>query len=876
MSFRNLLTRLVCLCTRHPWPVIVAFAILGGAAALHAGTRFSISTDTDKLLPPSLHWRQRQIAYDRAFPAHSILVVVDAPTIEQSADATARLAASLGDGSHSTVIRSVSTPGSGPFYDREGLLFADPDALDALVGRLDRAAPLVGVASRDPSLRGAMQVLEGLLRPAPAGPPDGGTDRLVAAVARAAAASVDGTADGVGWQAALSGGGASRHGPSHGFIEVEPVLDFTALEPGAGATRAIHDAVERLRLGPLDGATIRLTGTVPIDDEQFATLQNGQVTSLLGTAAAVLLILFLALRSVRIIAAVAATLGAGFALTSSAGLLMVGSFNLISIAFAVLFVGLGADFGIQFSVRYRAERHEYGSDRASRTAALEATAVKAGIPLSLAAVGTTVGFFSFLPTAYRGVSQLGLIAGVGMLIAFTATVTLLPALLTVLNPPGEPRRMGFAWLAGPDRFIASHRFWVVGGTLGVVVLGLPLLGRLQFDFDPTHLQVASAPAVKAYRDLARDAENGIESINLVAPDLARATAIGRRLASLPEVASVRTVAAVIPTGQGPKLARLADLRARLAPVLAAPRLDPPTDRQVVEALRAAAVAASGAVPARTALAHALDRLAGAGPSARARAAVAIARPLGLDIERLRAGLQAGPVSVATLPEPVAREWLTRDGRARLEVLPRGDAGDDVVLARFADAVQKAAPDATGMPIGLIESRRTVVTAFAQAGICAVLSIAVVLALALRRTIDVVLTLLPLLVAGLVTLEISVLIGQTLNFSNIIALPLLLGVGVAFKIYYVMAWRHGATNLLQSTLTRAVLFSAMTTATAFGSLWLSPEPGLSSMGEMMALALACTMAAAVLFQPALMGPPRVEKAAEAGCERVALAGRSAGD
>jgi hypothetical protein len=112
----------------------------------------------------------------------------------------------------------------------------------------------------------------------------------------------------------------------------------------------------------------------------------------------------------------------------------------------------------------------------------------------------------------------------------------------------------------------------------------------------------------------------------------------------------------------------------------------------------------------------------------------------------------------------------------------------------------------------------------------------------------------LLLAGAVTLEITVLIGLPLNFANIIALPLLLGLGVAFKIYFVMAWRAGTTNLLQSSLTRAVFFSAMTTATAFGSLWLSKHPGTSSMGKLLALSLVCTLAAAILFQPALMGPP----------------------
>jgi predicted RND superfamily exporter protein len=101
--------------------------------------------------------------------------------------------------------------------------------------------------------------------------------------------------------------------------------------------------------------------------------------------------------------------------------------------------------------------------------------------------------------------------------------------------------------------------------------------------------------------------------------------------------------------------------------------------------------------------------------------------------------------------------------------------------------------------------------------------------------------------------------RTLSLSLRVVFVVLLGVGVAFKIYYIMAWRAGRTNLLQSTLTRAVFFSALTTATAFGSLWLSDQPGMSSMGKLMALALVCTLAAAVLFQPALMGPPRGDNA-----------------
>jgi predicted RND superfamily exporter protein len=211
-----------------------------------------------------------------------------------------------------------------------------------------------------------------------------------------------------------------------------------------------------------------------------------------------------------------------------------------------------------------------------------------------------------------------------------------------------------------------------------------------------------------------------------------------------------------------------------------------------------------------------------------------------------------------VPHDIEELWRTADGRARVEVLPKGDPNDNETLRKFARAVLAVQPDATGGPISILESGDTIVRAFIQAGGWALLSIAVLLWIVLRRFGDVLLTIVPLLLAGVVTLELCVVIGMPLNFANIIALPLLLGIGVAFKIYYIMAWRAGQTNLLQSSLTRAVIFSAATTATAFGSLWLSSHPGTSSMGKLLSLTLACTMLAAVVFQPLLMGPPREVK------------------
>jgi hypothetical protein len=251
----------------------------------------------------------------------------------------------------------------------------------------------------------------------------------------------------------------------------------------------------------------------------------------------------------------------------------------------------------------------------------------------------------------------------------------------------------------------------------------------------------------------------------------------------------------------------------------------------------------------------LRRVASADAGTRTSLEAAVVPPLVYNLELLRKSLAPQLVTIKTLPPDLVRDWVAPDGTARVKALPKGDPNDTNVLRNFATAVLRAEPSATGGAISLYESGRTVTAAFVEAAILALAAITILLLIALRRLTDVLLTLVPLLLAGVVTLEVCVLDGLALNFANIIALPLLLGVGVAFKIYYIMAWRTGHTGLLQSSLTRAVIFSAMTTAVAFGSMWASSYPGMSSMGKLMALALICTMAAAVLFQPVLMGRPR---------------------
>jgi hopanoid biosynthesis associated RND transporter like protein HpnN len=858
MMMNSAIVRIVDFCARHRWTIIGAGTVVMIGAAAFDATRFSVNTDIEGLISEDLPWHQRQLELSKAFPPKGIIAVVKAPTAENAEQATNALAQSLSK--NADLFPVVEQPDSGDFFERNGLLFAPLADVRKNAEGLVRAQPFIAALAGDPSLRGVMTALSFAARGAQAGQirleqlawPLSLADQTLSDVLSGKPATFS-------WQELLQGHPLPANQLRH-FVETEPKLDFAELQPGRKAEEGIRRAAADLDLKNKFGATVDLTGQVPMNDDQFSVIRYSAVRDTLTAVFGVLIVLLLALRSWKLIAAVFFSLMVGLAATAALGLAMVGAFNLISIAFFVLFVGLGVDFGIQFSVRYRAERH----DHPDLHEALRWTARKVGDPLSLAAAATAVAFFAFLPTSYRGLSELGLIAGCGMLIAFACSITLIPAMLAMLQPAGEPAPVGFRKLAPLDDFLQRHRIPVIAGTFLVVLAGAPLLWQLQFDFNPVDLQSPDSPSVVTYRQLQNDPESSGTDAEVLAPSLERADAIAKRLASLPEVSRTLTLSSLIPTEQRPKIAALKAASQRLGPALNPPGTQPaPSDQDNVAAIQAAAddlsrAAGNGGGAGAEAARHVsglLRSLASADAGIRAKAEAAIVPSLIYDLDLVRKSLAPEVVTIRTLPSDLRRDWLAPDGRARAKAWPKGDPNDNNVLRSFATAVLRAEPSATGGAISLYEAARTVTTAFIQAGILALAAITVLLLIALRRVTDVLLTLIPLLLAGVVTLEICVLDHLALNFANIIALPLLLGVGVAFKIYYIMAWRAGKTGLLQSTLTRAVIFSAMTTAIAFGSMWASSYPGMSSMGKLMALALICTMFAAVLFQPVLMGRPR---------------------
>jgi uncharacterized protein len=671
------------------------------------------------------------------------------------------------------------------------------------------------------------------------------------------------------WHSLMTGQAPDQRELRH-IILVDPVLDFAQLQPGLLPSDAIHATAKRLGLDSAHGVRVRVTGSVALQDDEFATLAQRAGLIACVASAAIILMLWFAVRSPRLIASILLTMLAGLIVATGLGLILFHRFNLISVAFIPLFVGMGMDLGIQFSVRYRAERKP-GWDVGP---ALVATGRAMGRSLAMAATAIAAGFLAFAPTAYYGVSQLGMIAGLGIFVALALTLTLLPALIALTRAPGAPERPTSTRLSNLEDSILDHRKLVVGVSAAAAAVSIALLPGLHFDFNPMHLRNSKAESVATLYDLTRDPDRSPDTLEVIRPSLAAADRLAATFRRDPTVYGARTLSSFIPSGQPGKMALISDtanlMDFTLNPPVVAP---PPTDGEVISALRRAATSlrqgASRDPSIRGGagtLADELDELAQGSPSMRARASQMLIPGFVTTLGQIRDLLHPRPIMLETLPADIVRQWQTADGRARISILPKGNSNDNAVLRRFVAAGIRIAPDATGTAIYIQEYARAVVDAFIEAGVLSFIAISGLLFIALRRARCVAVTMAPIVLTGLLTMGTCVLIGQPLNFANIIALPLLLGIGVAFHIYFVMSWRSGGSRLLTSSLARGVFFSALATATGFGSLWASKHPGTASMGKLLMISLVWTLISALVFQPALMSLVSPSRASRQGNRR----------
>ena len=862
---------------RRAVAVLVGVVLATVLAAVVTVSRIGINTDTTDMLSAELPFRRNLSALRQAFPQFSdvLSIVIEARTPDQAADAAERLAAALR--AQTADFEDVFYPQGDAFFRRNGLLYLDLDDLQTLSDRVAQAQPLLAVLSRDPSLRGLAEVLALALDPPPrdprlgatgdaAGPDANQTVAALAPVLDALAVAVEalsdsGTGAGQGQAHPLSwisllGGKAPTAVAKRRFVTVKPRLDFASLQPAARAIEAVRQSARDLDLNERSGVRVRMTGPAILFQEELESVREGMGVAGLVSAILVVSLLALGLRSGPLSLATLATLGVGLIWTAGFAAVAVVELNLISVAFAVLFIGLSVDFGIHFALRYQEALVPGDPGAGNRIQALNQAVGNLGGPLTLCAVAAAIGFFAFLPTDYRGVSELGLISGVGMFIALFANLTVLPAILRLL-PPGPANPLRHNAFGGRLQGLAAGRpraVLAVAAALGVA--GLFLLPHAGFDDDPLNLRDPGSESVSTLHDVISDPRVEPFSAVVLTQDLARARALARRLERLEEVASVVTLDSLVPDDQFGKLEIIDQMALFLTPVVQPrPRQAPPDEaelRQALATLHGLLTGVTGPLEGRARrLALALDRITPSGP-ALAALDRALLGGLPRRLEDLAAGLEAGPVTVDDLPDQLRRRYLSATGQARVEALPREDLRDPAARGRFVDALRRVAPAASGAAIIITEAGRAVIRAFGEAALIAVVLVSLLLFVLLGSLRDSVMVLIPLVLAATLTAAATVVFRIPFNFANVIVLPLLFGLGVAGGIHMVSRARQGGgAGLIAGSTPRAVLFSALTTIGSFCALALSSHRGTASMGILLTIAISLTMLSTLLVLPALL-------------------------
>ncbi|MBK8907263.1 MAG: MMPL family transporter [Rhodospirillales bacterium] len=851
---------------RFAWPVVVASAAVTVAAAAYVIANFAINTSHADMFSEDLPFQRIEKRLNAAFPQekNSVVVVIGAPTPGLADDAGDRLAARLAERPH--LFPHVFDLQGSAFFRRNGLLYLDVDALYALADRLLEAQPFIDALWRDPSLRGLAALLAAAADATVETPADVPFDLSpilndIAAVAEATAAERPGS---LSWQR-LMGGGAVQEAQRRVF-QVSIALDYSRFRPAQAAVDTIRSAAAELGYTPERGYRVRLTGPGALNDDELQSVSIG--VGLAGVVSLVLIVglLLICFRSPRLLVASLFTLIAGLIWTAAFAVAAVGTLNLISVAFAVLFIGLGVDFGIHYALAYR-ECKEAGGDH---TAALQATARRVGAGIPLSAIAAAIGFYAFLPTNYTGLAELGLIAGTGMIIALFASFTVLPAWMTII----EPRlRKPVPWEATAQldaaNWIRRHHRPILASAAALAVVSAALVPLARFDFDPLNLKDRDSESVATLLEMAVAKPTSIYAVSVLANDLESAAALAPKLAALDAVQSTRTLASFVPANQDEKLDIIDNLALFLGPTFAASPAPAPDEGETVLALqdlqdrlqrladRRDGPTAEAAARLRSALEALMEQRARK-PDVLGELEDRLLGGLHGRLDTLRRSLAAEPVALESLPIDLRERWVAPGGEARLEVYPApGISTSQDALRSFVEQIQAVAPDAAGPPVIILEAGKAVVRAFLEAAAIAIIAIAAMLAIVFRRKSDIVIVFTPLALAALLTVAASVVIGIPFNFANVIVLPLLFGIGVAGSLHLVVGEARGiaagarAGQVMGSSTPRAVVFSALTTIASFGSLALSQHPGTSGMGVLLTVAIGLTLVCTIIVLPALL-------------------------
>jgi uncharacterized protein len=848
---------------RFPWTLLVVSFLLCGGISYHVYNHLGINTNTAEMLDPNLPFQQNQRRIDKAFPqdAATLILIVEAGTPEETTLAANKLQDKLSV--QTDRFDSVYIPTDNAFFRQQALLYLEQTDLDALAKKLTDAQPFIGHLAQNYHLDGLFEIISLALNKRDENLPMD-LNPLLVAIDDNINDQLIGKPQRLSWQNLLAEDQLNTDA-NRTLVIAKPKLDFSEMLPADVAQTSAREAVRAI-MTENPSVKIRITGETALEHEELESVTKGAQLAGILSLVLVFVVQWIGLRSLKLLSITYIVLLMGLIATAGFAAITVGHLNVISIAFATLYIGLGVDYAVHICLYYRERRvRGYTNDQA-----IHHSMKGVGSSLFLCALTTALGFLSFIPTAYAGVSELGIISGGGIFIGLIISVTVLPALFCVL-PVNNPKPIHSAFaptflVAFPFRYSTAIR--VVSILLGIGAC--LVLTKLSFDSNPVNLRDPNSESVSSFKELLKSKNDSPFALITLANNPDEAKTIAAKMGQLSTVHETITLADFVAKDQDEKLTTIEDLNLILGNQLEnfGKTLPENSNQKAAlvkfnEELKKAIAEYSPNAP-RATLQQLQQRVeafikqaeSSANPSANySQIESNILGLLPYTLDRLKTSLTATDFGIDDIPDYIGSHWLSANGLYKILITPKKDLNDPENQREFVAEAQQVDNKVSGLPVANQASGDAVVKAFIQAFGSAFVAIVVVLLVIYRSVKQTALVIMPLILAALLTGATNVLLDNPFNFANIIALPLLLGLGIDSSIL-IMHRLHFNLNenesLLQSSTTRGIIFSSITTLCSFSSLSFTAHQGMASMGLLLSIGLFFTVICSLIVLPAFSG------------------------
>jgi uncharacterized protein len=877
----------------YPRFIIVVSLLLALVSVLYTRHSMEYLTGRDDLMPKNRQFFLNNAAYNREFGGpDEIVVVMESGDREQATLFGERLESLLRK--EKGRFSDIFFPGGLPFFRKNGLLFMPLADIKALKKNLLMAQPVLKALSASPSVQTLFTYLtseiDGWLAGDRSSPRE--QERLARITFMLEKLDIGFSSFGKGGLSNLSlegfflGSGSddsafARAGRMQ-ILTVTPVEKSGSFVPAEEAIATVRRVIESLKkLTEFKGVTVGLTGVPVLEHEEMITSQKDITLATVVSLILTVVLLLIAFRGLATMLAAMISLGVAICLSFGFATLAVGHLNILSMVFAIMLIGIGIEYGIQVVLRYK-EELALGMD--------EEAAIGQGLnrniwAIVMAAATVAAAFLTFVATDFKGISELGIIAGGGVAICVLVTFTVLPALLVVMARRKAARGTGRG-ARGCSTPVASAKRPVSGRTLlfgypktvllvtaFLCLASLYPVSRIGFDYNLMNLQAKGLESVTYAYKLMRSSENSGYFAVTMANTKEEVRDKTKRLEALPEVDHVVSLLTFIPDQQKEKLAELAELRRELGDVKPAPYeedlkvMELPTVfenfRNSVEKLTKllAAEKRSESKPAGKFLAT-LDSFFKSLEKEKDTNAVGMLRDfqggmfasLPQKIGMLKETLDAAEVTEADIPQELRKRFVGKSGKFALQIAPKKEIFDREPLEAYLKGVRSVAPAAAGEPVMVYESMTIMRDSYESAFLYAFIAIVAILLLAFRSVVFALIGLVPLVVGLLFMVAGMWLCGISFNSANIIVLPLILGIAVDSGIYIINRFRREdetAVEVVTRSTGLGVIYNTLTIMASFGALMVAHHQGVFSIGAVMSLGMIACQFAFILVLPAIL-------------------------